>query len=77
MLNDTVSGVARPLKSRISQVINSLARRPDNEHVEESLGNMDGLGGVHGASGRSEEASTARIRLSSLLSGSIRSVVIN
>jgi len=61
VLNDIVSGVARPLKSRLSQVITSLARRPD-EDVDDNVG-----GGIHG-SGIDEEASTARIRLASLYS---------
>jgi len=56
VLNDIVSGVARPLRSRLSQVISSLARRPDDE--------VDGtVGGLH-----EEEAGTARARLGSLYS---------
>mmetsp|Transcript_8424 Transcript_8424/g.10653 ORF Transcript_8424/g.10653 Transcript_8424/m.10653 type:complete len:875 (+) Transcript_8424:213-2837(+) len=54
VLNDTLSGVARPLKSRISQVIASLARRPDDDLHDHGM--MD------------EEADTARMRLTSLYS---------
>lgn len=56
VLNDIISGVARPLRSRLSQVISSLARRPDDD-----IG--DNVGGVH-----DEEAGTARTRLASLYS---------
>ena len=56
VLNDIVSGVARPLKSRLSQVITSLTKRPEED--------MDAaVAGLH-----EEEASTARIRLASLYS---------
>jgi len=56
VLNDIVSGVARPLRSRLSQVISSLARRPDDEKDET-------VGVLH-----EEEAGTARTRLGSLYS---------
>ena len=62
VLNDTVSGLHRPLKSRISQVISSLARRHDGEDIDE------GLVAMHGTGGMDEEASTARLRLASLYS---------
>jgi hypothetical protein len=64
VLNDAMSGVARPLKSRISQVIGSLARRPDEDEDNNRLG-YDGLnenGFVD------EEAGSARVRLSYLYS---------
>ena len=53
VLNDIVSGVARPLRCRLSQAISSLARRPDNEKDET-------VGVLH-----EEEAGTARTRLGS------------
>jgi hypothetical protein len=57
VLNDIVSGVARPLRSRLAQVTTSLTRRSE-EDVEETT-----VGGFH-----DEEAGTARIRLASLYS---------
>jgi conserved oligomeric Golgi complex subunit 6 len=56
MLSHAMSGLARPLKSRILQVVASLARRPDEEGDEEE-GEMD-----------EEEDSVARSRISSLYS---------
>jgi hypothetical protein len=58
VLNNIVSGVARPLKSRLIQVTTSLARRRDEDLLD------DNVGGIH----HEEEASTARIRLASLYS---------
>lgn len=56
VLNDIVSGVARPLRSRLAQVIDSLARRPEDDAEHN-------IGGLH-----DEEAGSARARLSSLFS---------
>lgn len=62
VLNDIVSGVARPLKSRLSQVTTSLAKRPDDDLMDDHM-NMNVSGGLH-----DEEASMSRIRLASLYS---------
>ena len=56
MLSHAMSGLARPLKSRILQVVASLARRPDEEGDEEE-GETD-----------EEEDAVARSRISSLYS---------
>lgn len=61
VLNDILSGVSRPLKSRISQVIRSLARRQEEEESNSGL--------IHGSGvGMDDEASAARVRLASLYS---------
>mmetsp|Transcript_55303 Transcript_55303/g.82263 ORF Transcript_55303/g.82263 Transcript_55303/m.82263 type:complete len:902 (-) Transcript_55303:243-2948(-) len=78
MLSHAVSGVSRPLKSRISQVVSSLACRPDeNEEGDDFEGGTDaGSGfpkggrsdfGIEG-SAIEEEATAARSRISSLYS---------
>lgn len=59
VLNDALSGIARPLKNRITQVIASLARRPDED---------DDNNGIHEHSFMDEEADSARLRLSYLYS---------
>jgi len=58
VFNDTLSGISRPLRSRVSQVINSLARRQDEAEDTEHPHDM----------GLDEEASSARMRLASLYS---------
>ena len=76
VLNDALSGVARPLKSRLLQVIGSLARRPIN--LDGSNNNdYDGVGvdhnrlsydGLNDSGFADDEADTARIRLAHLFS---------
>jgi hypothetical protein len=58
VFNDTLSGISRPLRSRVSQVINSLARRQDEADDTENPHDM----------GMDEEANSARMRLASLYS---------
>lgn len=57
MLSHSMSGVARPLKSRILQVVANLARRPDDEADEDEDGMDDSL---------EEEGAVARGRLAQL-----------
>ena len=57
MLSHSMSGVARPLKSRILQVVANLARRPDDE-ADEDEDNMD--------DSLEEEGAVARGRLAQL-----------
>jgi len=81
VLNDTMSGVARPLRSRIAQVVGALACRQedyDDDHSNNDNGNNDGWSDgqnvpIHGSAGGSgnaleEEASSARVRLASIYS---------
>lgn len=56
MLNQSMGGLARPLKSRILQVISTLARRPDEDEVESD----DGMNDLE------EEGATTRAQLSQL-----------
>ena len=58
VFNDTLSGISRPLRSRVSQVISSLSRRQDE---------VDDIESPHGI-GVDEEAYSARMRLASLYS---------
>jgi hypothetical protein len=60
VLNNALGGVARPLKSRISQVIGSLARRLEEDEFN------DGFNGNNGF--MEDEADTPRQRLSYLFS---------
>ena len=60
VLNDALSGVARPLKSRISHVIGNLAKRADED---DDINGLNGNGFME-----EEEADTARLRLSYLYS---------
>jgi len=59
MLSISMSGLARPLKSRILQVVATLARRPDEEDAEDE---DDGLGGDD----FEEEGAVVRTRLTHL-----------
>ena len=63
VLNDILSGVSRPLKSRISQVIQSLARGQEEEESSSEINFGHGSG-----VGMDDEASAARVRLASLYS---------
>jgi len=71
VLGDALGGVARPLKSRISQVVASLARRPNDEEDGQHQNPHHHLGGSYDGLNNSsydEEANTARIRLAFLYS---------
>jgi len=59
VLNDVMSGVARPLRSRLSHIIASLSTRPE----EDGDDHLALVGGLH-----EEEAGMARNRLASLYS---------
>jgi hypothetical protein len=65
VLNDVMSGVARPLKSRLSHILVSLSTRPEEEHGGgENDDHLVLMGGLH----NEEEAGMARNRLASLYS---------
>lgn len=71
VLSTAVSGLARPLRSRIGQVVSSLARRPDeDEEVERHLGSGHGShhGNVGGGADLDEESSAALHHLAGLYS---------
>jgi len=65
VLNDAMSGVGRPLRSRLNQVISSLARRSDDEENDEIAIRINEY---QGSNFMDEEVSGARLRLSSLYS---------
>merc|ERR1719232_778515 len=66
MLSISMSGVTRPLKARISQVLSALARRPDEEE-DEDIEQLNPLGHLPSAI-VDDEVHMSRNRISSLYS---------